>query len=130
MAHAHYMLDTYGYKHALTICNTYCFSTATMVARTRLIVTLWLHCLSFFMFQFTPQPYRSSFDVSSQHLFSCLTFPMLAVFLIHLIGLYEFIIIFRELCEFWNFSFSTDFYHFKSPSSTCLEHLVPSYLKQ
>jgi len=33
MAHAHCMLDTYSYKHILRICNTYCFSTATLVAR-------------------------------------------------------------------------------------------------
>jgi hypothetical protein len=24
-AHAHCMLDTYGYRHTLRICNTYCF---------------------------------------------------------------------------------------------------------
>jgi hypothetical protein len=30
----------------LRICNTYCFSTTTMVARTRLNVTLYVHCLS------------------------------------------------------------------------------------
>jgi len=42
---------------------------------------------------------------SGQYLFPFLTFPMLAVFFIHLIGLYEFIIIFRELCEFWTSSF-------------------------
>ena len=30
------------YKHTLTICNTYCFSTTTVVARTRLNVTLYL----------------------------------------------------------------------------------------
>jgi hypothetical protein len=35
MAHAHCMLDMWGYKHALTICNTYCFSTATTIALTR-----------------------------------------------------------------------------------------------
>jgi hypothetical protein len=34
MAHAHCMLDTKGYKHTFIICNTYCFSTATMAART------------------------------------------------------------------------------------------------
>jgi len=45
MAHEHCMLDTYGYKHTLRICNTCCFSTATMVARTRLTVTLYVHCL-------------------------------------------------------------------------------------
>jgi len=32
--------------HTLTICNIYCFSTATMVVRTRLNVTLYVHCLS------------------------------------------------------------------------------------
>jgi hypothetical protein len=31
MAHALCMLDAYGYKHTFRICNTYCFSTATMV---------------------------------------------------------------------------------------------------
>ena len=32
--------------HTLKICNNYCVSTATMVARTPLIVTLYVHCLS------------------------------------------------------------------------------------
>ena len=32
--------------HTLRICNTHCFSTATMVVRTRLDVTLYVHCLS------------------------------------------------------------------------------------
>jgi len=40
MAHAHFILDTQGYKHTLIICNTYCFSAATMVARTHLIAFL------------------------------------------------------------------------------------------
>ena len=39
MVHAHCMLDTEGYKHTLTICNTY-FSTTTMVTRKRLTRTL------------------------------------------------------------------------------------------
>ena len=43
MAHALWMQDTSGYKHTLRICNTYCFCTTTMVARTRLIVRLYLH---------------------------------------------------------------------------------------
>jgi hypothetical protein len=46
MALAHCMLDTKDYEHTLRICNTYCSSTATMVARTRLIVTLYVHWLS------------------------------------------------------------------------------------
>jgi len=39
MAHVHCMLDTKGYKYTLVICDTYCFSAETMVARTRLNVT-------------------------------------------------------------------------------------------
>jgi hypothetical protein len=35
MAHTHFTLGTKGYKHTLRICNTYCFSAATIVARTR-----------------------------------------------------------------------------------------------
>jgi hypothetical protein len=34
IAHARCVLDTQGYKHILRMCNTYCFSTTTMVART------------------------------------------------------------------------------------------------
>jgi hypothetical protein len=32
--------------HPLRLCNTYCFYTTTMVARTQLIVALYVHCLS------------------------------------------------------------------------------------
>jgi hypothetical protein len=47
MAHAHCMRDTQGNKRTLRICNTYCFSFATMVARTHLNVTLYVrNCLS------------------------------------------------------------------------------------
>jgi hypothetical protein len=45
MAHAHFMPDTKGYIHTLRICNTYCFSIATLVTRKRLNVTLYVHCL-------------------------------------------------------------------------------------
>jgi len=44
--HAHFMLDTWFYKQTPGICNTYCSSTATMVARTRLNVTMYIVCLS------------------------------------------------------------------------------------
>jgi hypothetical protein len=44
--HAPCMLDDWGSKHKLRICNTYCFSTATMVTRTRLNVMLDVHCRS------------------------------------------------------------------------------------
>ena len=46
MAHTHCMLGNYSYKHTLTICNTHWFSHATMVARTRLNITLYVHCLA------------------------------------------------------------------------------------
>ena len=45
-------------KHALTICNNYCFSTATIVAWTFLIFSLHVHCLSWsflsIVFEFIP----------------------------------------------------------------------------
>jgi len=43
MAHAHYMLCKQGCKRTLRICNT---STATVVSRTHLSVTLYVHYLS------------------------------------------------------------------------------------
>jgi hypothetical protein len=42
------MLDTECYKHTLRICNTYCFSTTTVVTRARFDVTLYGHCVSGF----------------------------------------------------------------------------------
>jgi hypothetical protein len=44
MAKAHCMLDNYRYRLTLRICNMYCFSTATVVARPRLNVTLRVRC--------------------------------------------------------------------------------------
>jgi hypothetical protein len=55
-AHAHAHAPWHSPKHARThacvrththrkICNTYCFSTATIVSQNRLIVTLYVHCL-------------------------------------------------------------------------------------
>jgi len=46
MAHEVYKLGTKNYKRTLRICNNSCFSTATVVARTRLNVTLYIYCLS------------------------------------------------------------------------------------
>jgi len=39
--------------HALTICNIYCFSTATMVKRTHHHVTLYVRCLFCSMLRYT-----------------------------------------------------------------------------
>jgi hypothetical protein len=50
MEHAHCMLDTHVYRHTFRKRNTYCFSTATMVTRTHLSVTLYVHCLFRFIF--------------------------------------------------------------------------------
>jgi len=44
--YAHCMLDTYGCRHTLRICNTYCFFIASMVTRKRLNVTLYVYGLS------------------------------------------------------------------------------------
>jgi len=52
-AHAHCMLDTQGYKHTLTIYNTYCFSIAPVVTRTRLIVRLYVYCMSCYVLHIT-----------------------------------------------------------------------------
>jgi len=41
-ANALCMLNQEGYRHTLTLCNIYCFSTATMVTRMRLIVTIYI----------------------------------------------------------------------------------------
>jgi hypothetical protein len=51
MAHVLRMLDTCDNKYTLRIYNTHCFSTATMVARRRLKVTLSLLCLFFSLFR-------------------------------------------------------------------------------
>ena len=51
-AHAHCKPTNQGYKHTLRISNTYCFYTPSIIARTRLIVTPyvhWLPCLTFGM---------------------------------------------------------------------------------
>jgi hypothetical protein len=45
MAREHCMLDNWGYRHTIRVCNTCCFSTATVVVRTRLNVTLYVRCL-------------------------------------------------------------------------------------
>jgi hypothetical protein len=49
-AHAHCMLDTYGYRHTFRLCIISLFSTATMVARTALNITSYLHFLPSFLF--------------------------------------------------------------------------------
>jgi hypothetical protein len=43
------MLQKWGYKHTLRTWNTYCFSSATMVARTRIILGYtYIACLAYF----------------------------------------------------------------------------------
>jgi hypothetical protein len=49
----HIRTHTHVHTHTHRICNTYCFSRTTMVTRTLLSVTLYLHCLSFFSVLFS-----------------------------------------------------------------------------
>ena len=51
-AHALCVLDNWGYRRTVTICNTYCFSTATVVTRTRLNVTLCVHIVCFVLYRY------------------------------------------------------------------------------
>ena len=37
----YYMLENYGHKHTFRMCNTYCFTIASMVEGTRFSVTLY-----------------------------------------------------------------------------------------
>jgi hypothetical protein len=48
LAQPHCMLGTLGYIYTLKACHTCCFSTATVVARTRLNITLYVRRLSCF----------------------------------------------------------------------------------
>ena len=48
-AHARCMLDTWGNKHTLRICNTHCLCNATVVTRICLYVTSYVHCPSWFI---------------------------------------------------------------------------------
>jgi len=61
MAHAVCLLGNSGYKHTLSLCNVYCFSTTT-VARTRLNITLYVHCLSC-LFSFYERKYREKIEI-------------------------------------------------------------------
>jgi hypothetical protein len=45
MAHAHCMLDSYGYKYIHRFCDTHCSSIGPMVAQTRLRVTSYVRTL-------------------------------------------------------------------------------------
>jgi hypothetical protein len=52
----------------LTIRNTYCFSNATMVSRTRLNITLYVHCLFFFPLFYKRNTFISLFKSRSKYL--------------------------------------------------------------
>ena len=41
--------NTHTHTHSHRLCNTYCFSTATMAARTRLKFTLYVYCASCYL---------------------------------------------------------------------------------
>ena len=68
--HAHCILYTNGYKRPFRIWNTYCFSTVTVVARTRLSITLYILYLtcSNFMLGYSVYCFEiRQYDVSRTH---------------------------------------------------------------
>jgi len=62
MAHAVCLLGNSGYKHPLSLRNVYCFSSTTIVARTRLNITLYVHSLSC-LFSFYDRKYREKINI-------------------------------------------------------------------
>jgi hypothetical protein len=62
MANAHYMLDTQGYKYTQMLRSIHCFSTAKMVTRTRLNITLYVRCLSCYLI--LPPAHKIPVDLS------------------------------------------------------------------
>jgi len=52
MAHLHFFLGNLVYRHTLGICNTYCPSTATVVAPTPLSITFYVQCLLLILVSF------------------------------------------------------------------------------
>ena len=77
MAHVHCILDASGYKFTYVVCYTYCFSTATIVARNRLNFTLYVHCLSCTALKiFISFIIVSLYEYKIQFSFVCKTFSM------------------------------------------------------
>jgi len=64
MTHAHCVLDTKGQKYTIRICNINYFSTATVVARIPLDVTLYVHCLSCCEMQCVYCAVRNYYEIS------------------------------------------------------------------
>ena len=60
MAHAHCLLNYYGYKLTLRIGNINCFLSATKFARTLLNFMLYAHWLSCYYPQIVRKPYNVS----------------------------------------------------------------------
>jgi len=65
-AHALCVLDNQGYRHTLRIYKTYCFSTATVVTRTRLDIT-FMRILAVFL-----NPLNGFVALRTQKNISCL----------------------------------------------------------
>ena len=85
MEHVQCMLCTWRYKHTLRICNSYCFSTATMVALTRLSVAIRVHSL---------YCYRS--HERAQMTYMCLSKLLMVTF--HIVST---VLRVRRLCILW-----------------------------
>ena len=93
---AHCRPNTYGYKHKLRICNSYCFSTATTVAQMRLNIVLYIQrpsCSN----TFTRQLHEATIFASSclsVHLSAWNTATLTRQCLLNLI-----FVIFAEICQ-------------------------------
>jgi hypothetical protein len=70
-AHAHCRLNTKGYKHTIRISNIYCFSTAKIIARARLSVTLYVNCMSCNFYSGLYAQFAVGFERYSVRITSC-----------------------------------------------------------
>ena len=113
MAHGHCMLDNQGYKHAFRICNTYCFSTTTLVERSCLNVTLYVHCFSFLVLFSTIVLLKDKFklNLTSNH---NVNGNMCSVYAVNSHKLQNYVRLFSATCNEW---------HHDSDSGALLSHM-------
>jgi len=108
MEHMQCMLDTQGYKHTLSICNTYCCFTAPVGTQKRLTVTLhvtltvfcyFLPCLIYFNCSLIQQA-AESIDTCWQKCKCCFFFlAYLTLFIrFHSCNNAEFSLMFVQIC--------------------------------
>jgi len=87
MPHSHCLLENWGYRHTLRICNTYCFFPTTMVAGACLSVTWYLSGLSCIYTILLPKRYNlykvlACSNTIFQFSLLCATFFQLLMFML------------------------------------------------